>query len=65
MKHFFGGGNDANEDQPEDPKFIESELRDGIEKELQRADLSAEDRKSYEEALARLDKGDAPSGDTA
>jgi hypothetical protein len=59
MKRFFGGGNDPDEDKADDPKFIESELKDGIEKELQRADISPEDRKSYEDALAKLNSEDA------
>jgi hypothetical protein len=59
MNRFFGGDKEAEEDKAGDPNFIESELRDGIEKELKRADLSAEDRKSYEAALAKLDSEDA------
>ena len=59
MNRFFGGGKDADEDKADNPKFIESELRDGIEKKLQKADLSAEDRKSYEDALAKLNSEDA------
>ena len=54
MNRFFGGGNDETEDKVNDPTFIEAELRDGIEKELKRPDLSPEDRKSYEDALAKL-----------
>lgn len=54
MNRFFGGGNDKDDDKADDPTFIEAELRDGIEKELKRPDLSPEDRKSYEEALAKL-----------
>jgi hypothetical protein len=45
-------------DPADDPDFVNSEVRDAIVKELQRTDLSPEDRKAYEEALARLDKGD-------
>lgn len=59
MNRFFGRRDDADEDQADDPKVIESELRDGIEKELRRSDLSDEDRKSYEAALAKLDAEDA------
>ena len=66
MNRFFGGGNDAEEDKAGDPGFIEAELRDGIEKELRRTDISDEDRKSYEAALAKLDGGDAKeAGDTS
>jgi hypothetical protein len=45
-------------DPADDPDFVNSEVRDAIVKELQRTDLSPEDRKAYEEALARLDKRD-------
>jgi hypothetical protein len=62
MNRFFGGNKDADEDKADDPKVIESELRDGIEKELQKPDLSAEDRKSYEDALAKLNSEDAGQG---
>lgn len=62
MNRFFGASKDANEDKADDPKFIESELRDGIEKELQKPGLSAEDRKSYEDALAKLNREDAAKG---
>jgi hypothetical protein len=58
MNRFFGGGKDADEDPADDPKFVETELRDGIEKELARSDISAEDRATYERALAKLDAGD-------
>lgn len=40
-----------------DQETIDDEVRDGIEKELQRPDLSPEDRAQYEKALERLRKG--------
>lgn len=64
MNRFFSGGSTEDQDQAGDPKFIESELRDGIEKELQRTDLSAEDRKSFEDALAKLNSEDAGQSNT-
>lgn len=49
----------AAENQHMDPdqETIDDEVRDGIEKELQRTDLSPEDRAQYEEALERLRRG--------
>ncbi len=37
-----------------DQETIDDEVRDGIEKELARPDLSPEDREQYEKALERL-----------
>ena len=37
-----------------DQETIDNEVRDGIEKELQRNDLSPEDRAQFEKALERL-----------
>jgi hypothetical protein len=48
------GRDSSDTDQADDPKFIESEVRDGVEKELRRTDLSADDRQKYEDALAKL-----------
>jgi|GEM_PF-5836784 len=44
-------------DPADDPEYVNSEVRDAIARELKRTDLSPEDRKAYEEALARLEKG--------
>ncbi len=41
----------------DDPEFVNDGLRDAITKELQRTDLSADDRKAYEAALEKLNKG--------
>jgi hypothetical protein len=60
MNRFFGSNSDADNDKADDPNFINSEVRDGIEKELKRNDLSPEDRKSYEDALAKLNAESAP-----
>lgn len=60
---FFGGGKD-DDDNDVDPQTINEELRDGIKKELERTDLSPEDRKSYENALANLDKEEQSQQDT-
>lgn len=43
-------------DPAEDPAFINAKVREGLEKELRRTDLSAEDRAQYEQALANLEK---------
>ncbi len=59
MNRFFGGEKDADEDETFDPKAIDAEVRDGIEKELRRTDLTPEDRKSYEDALAKLNGEDS------
>jgi hypothetical protein len=48
---------DRDPDPADDPDYVNSEVRDAIQKELKRTDLSAEDRKAYEEALAKLEKG--------
>lgn len=60
---FFGGGKD-NDDTDVDPNTINEELRDGIKKELQRTDLTPEDRASYEKALANLDKEEQSQQET-
>jgi hypothetical protein len=35
---------------------VDEEVRDGIKKELERTDLTPEDRKEYEDALAKIDE---------
>lgn len=37
-----------------DQEMIDNDVRDGIEKELRRTDLSPEDREQYEKALEKL-----------
>jgi hypothetical protein len=49
---------EARMDRDDDPQVLNNELRDAIEKQLRRTDLSPEDRKEYEDALAKLDKED-------
>ena len=39
-----------------DPSVVDDDVREGIEKQLQRTDLSAEDRAAYETALANINK---------
>ena len=53
MNRFFGRDHDA--DKGTDPKVIDSEVRDGIEKELGRPDLTPEDRRAYEDALTKIE----------
>ncbi|HZZ64880.1 MAG TPA: hypothetical protein VFE17_05230 [Candidatus Baltobacteraceae bacterium] len=60
---FFGGGSD-DDDTDVDQYTINEDLRDGIKKELERTDLSPEDRKSYENALANLDKEEQSQQET-
>ena len=43
-------------DQANDPDLINLEVGDAIEKALQRTDLSSDERKKYEDALAKLKK---------
>ncbi len=53
---------DSDDDKDIYPKVINDEVRDGIEKMLQHTDLTPEDRQSYENALANLDKEESDSG---
>jgi hypothetical protein len=52
MKDRFSPDADETENQ-----LVETDVREGILKALKRTDLSPEDRKAYENALARLDAG--------
>jgi hypothetical protein len=47
---------DDDKDPYDDPQLIDDMVRDGIEKELQKPDLSSEDRTEYEQALQNLDE---------
>jgi hypothetical protein len=47
---------DDDRDPYGDPKVIDDMVRDGIEKELQKPDISAEDRAEYQQALETLDE---------
>jgi hypothetical protein len=47
--------NDDDKDPYDDPQVIDDMVRDGIEKELKKPDLSAEDRAEYDKALQALD----------
>jgi|GEM_PF-4514066 hypothetical protein len=46
----------SDADLADNPKFVDSGVRGAIVKELLRTDLSPEDRKAYEDALAKLRK---------
>lgn len=46
----------GDEDPYDNPELIDDMVRDGIEKELKRTDLSEEDRNEYEHALETLDE---------
>ena len=55
MADLYKGGRLAeNACMDPDQETIDDGVRDGIEKELQRTDLSPEDRAQYEKALERL-----------
>jgi hypothetical protein len=50
------GRNSGGTDPADDPDLINLEVGDAIKKELQRTDLSPDDRKAYEDALAKVEK---------
>jgi hypothetical protein len=43
-------------DEEDDPGLIDEMVREGIQKELQKTDLTEEDRNAYEHALETLDE---------
>jgi hypothetical protein len=47
---------DDDKDPYDDPGLINDMVRDGIEKELRKTDVSPEDRSEYERALEALDE---------
>lgn len=59
--HDNGGMNEQSKnnlddkDPYDDPQAIDDMVRDGIEKELRKPDLSSEDRAQYKHALETLD----------
>jgi hypothetical protein len=50
--------NDFEDDKDpyDDPQVIDDMVRDGIEKELKRSDISQEDRTQYESALEKIEE---------
>jgi hypothetical protein len=50
-KSSVAGGAVMNEDSQ---YVVDSEVEEGIKKELQRSDLTPEDRKAYEDALSKI-----------
>lgn len=53
MSKFFIGDSDLDPD--ETPEAVDDRVRDAISKKLAEADLSADERAQYEEALENLD----------
>jgi hypothetical protein len=45
-----------DKDPYDDPELINDMVRDGIEKELKRTDISDDDRAQYQQALETLDQ---------